>query len=490
MNNRLMKWLWNPEEHYFLSSYGLALFRIGLGISIVLEQVARIRHFDVIYSSKGIVPLTQMSAIYTQLHLKTVLPSLHLAMQTDLGLKILMWSQLAFGLLLILGIGSRWLLIPIIYLICSYNISIFLFSQYTSQLMFWICILALIVPLDRQWAVRRDTGAPADQTLTISAIILVAAISFLLGHAKSGISWFDGTALKIALQRSDLTTGMGRRWAETMQISPDLTQFLKNLETWGPTLFLLPSPLLRTVACFALMGMSIFMGSLFHLGVLMPMMIALWTAFLPREFFAALGLTESEDRNLMRLPRNTWETARSGLTILVALLILIWANALRRPIVQRKPGAITRSTFTRPTAVFKYGTTPLMSNLAPNPRAKINWIQVNAIDEKGNRTRYDFIADRWAGAPNEMPPVSVFDEYLHNERLLPIIPALARSLKDQNYFWPKWKSYLCRKIQNQPEQNGNRIEAISYFSFITHEGKPLKPKRVPLFELDCGKPET
>lgn len=306
-----------PRAVFSLDRRALALFRIGLGVTLALDTLMRWGDLRAHYTNFGVLPMgSAVSEFVHELH-----ASLHFASGT-LGWQLILFSltlvlsfAVACGLRTRLSTCGAWLL-----LVSVQNRNPLLLNGgdvLLRLLFFW----AMFLPLGRVWSVdaigRRVTNGDDAQPQATSplyfgggsiAYVLQIALVYLSTVAlKTGKEWWpDGTASYYALSLDQFTTTFGRalvQWPELLRVS---TYIVYGLEGAAGFLILCPFffPSVRTLTIVLLALMHLNFNAAMRLGLFPWIDILSLMPLVPTPVLDALAtllLTPSRQRQLTRV---------------------------------------------------------------------------------------------------------------------------------------------------------------------------------------------
>jgi hypothetical protein len=286
----------------------LALFRVLLGVYIVIDLVMRARDLAAHYTDAGIMPRSVQID-----HLYVTTWSLHLANGAT-WFQALLFAIAGFAALgLLLGWRTRLMTVLSWALMLSLqNRNTYILSGEDSLsvlLLFW----AMFLPLGARYSV--DAALERAERVTTNAYCTLATAALLLqgmsmyffsALLKTHPIWYeDGTAVHYALQLDYLVTPFALWFRQFDDLMAGLTYYVYALELVGP--FLIFSPVfhrtLRTVVMLAFMTM--------HLSFLF---------FLEIGFFPFISII----MNLTFMPGWMWDKLAAWLPVRSNAPVAIW----------------------------------------------------------------------------------------------------------------------------------------------------------------------
>jgi hypothetical protein len=294
------------REFFSLDVRSLALFRVMLGVFLLLDWIDRLPYVRLLYADDGILPRDLITGVHPV--------SVHMLHGAAWFQYALVAVALAFGLLVLVGWRTPWVCLVSFFLLISIHARNPAALQGGDHLLRLITFWGVFLPLGACWSVdaARSNVRPGSPAVlspgSVAYILQLCLVYWFAGAWKWLGPWREeGTAVYLALHVDHFPTRLGLLVRE----HPDLCWWLTHgtiwLETLGPVLLFLPFHVglqrMVTVAAFIL----------FHAGLALTMelghfpfvcMIA-WLPLLPTGFW---------DRLAPRLrPREA-----AGLTLVVA----------------------------------------------------------------------------------------------------------------------------------------------------------------------------
>ncbi len=256
----------SPQEVLGLDLRSLALLRIGLGLSLVLDLLYRARFLEAHYSDAGILP----RALLREAHPDVALFALH-SLSGAVGYQALLFGiALVFAVLLLVGYRTRiagiasWVLLVSLHFRHPFVVDGG--SNELRILLFW----SLFLPLGERFSIdarrrqERARRAPLHASAASAALLTqVAVIYFFAGLAKSGPRWWVyGNALRWAV----VDPAFAQPLAYVVARFPELLRVLSfgvlTVELVGPLLLFCPlwNGPIRTLVCASLMALQVGIG--------------------------------------------------------------------------------------------------------------------------------------------------------------------------------------------------------------------------------------
>ena len=273
----------------------LALMRIGIGVTILLDLIQRSTSLFVHYSDQGILP----RADYLDKWYNKWYVSLHMASGMAGFEGVLFVIAGIFAIMLILGYRTRLAIVVSWFLLISLHNRNPLVLQGGDVIfraaVFWMMFLPLGSRFSLDRILNRIPRPKQNMILgveTIAYIIQVGLFYFMTGFLKTGTAWQDGTAVYYALSVDQLTTWFGTWLSHQDYLTHPLTIATRYLEYYGAFLFITPvlSGPLRTLAVFLFAGLQFGFNISMHLGLFGLICIVITLGILPSWFWDTLVL--------------------------------------------------------------------------------------------------------------------------------------------------------------------------------------------------------
>lgn len=307
----------------------LALFRIGLGLILLVDLFLRLQDLNVHYSDEGVLPRDVLIAN----HIGPWNVSLHLFNGTWQLQLVLFILAIFFALALLIGYKTRLATILSWFFLISLHTRNPLIVQggdfVLRVLLFW----AMFLPLNAcwsidQWLSKKPFSKRIFSAATAALLLQVCFIYWFTALLKTDATWKqEGTAVWYALSIEQLSTSFGQMLLQYPSLLKALTFATLYLEVFGP--FLAFSPFWTGPLRFATVMMFIF----FHLvGLNLTMELGLfpyvcsvaWIVFIPKWFWD-LFCTRAQIAD----PNNAWAPSRLSNVLAVFFLVYIFLGNIR-----------------------------------------------------------------------------------------------------------------------------------------------------------------
>ncbi|MEM6582091.1 MAG: HTTM domain-containing protein [Pseudomonadota bacterium] len=272
----------------------LALFRICLGLVILVDLFLRAQTLTAHYTDAGVWSRADASAALGQFGF-----SLHL-LSGSAGFQIVLFIFSGLlAVLLILGYRTRWVAVLSWLMLVSVNNRNFLILQSSDTLMLALLFWSLFLPLGARWSVDAALDRePARTEKILSAasaalILQVLYVYFFGALLKIGGSWtVDKDAVYLALHFSAYASSLGVWVGEHLPLSVLrlLTNYTWYIELIGPLLVLLPfyTARIRAVIVPGLMLLHVGFALLLTVGIYPYLSLTSLLILIPSEFWEYL----------------------------------------------------------------------------------------------------------------------------------------------------------------------------------------------------------
>jgi len=242
----------------------LALFRICLGLILIVDLIIRATSITAHYSDNGVLP---RDVFLTRFEYEDWYYSLHYMSGETSIIAILFVIAGILALGLTLGYKTKTCaILSFVFLISLHNRNQAVIhggDSYLRVLLFW----ALFLPLGAKWSI--DNWRKKVNIRNINAIVSFGCLAILLQivslYVQTGIFkdhpyWAkDFTAIYYALSIDQFTTPIGDKLVQYHELTKALTAITLYLEKYGMILFFIPF----LTKYFRILGLIIFLG--FHL---------------------------------------------------------------------------------------------------------------------------------------------------------------------------------------------------------------------------------
>lgn len=309
----------------------LALFRIGIALTLLVDVVLRARDLDALYGNRGVLPpdlarlLWDRRVAFSPFTWVAPWPALLWAGMAVLAVAAIC---LALGFCPRLAAVAAWGLLAALQ---DRNPGLYMAGDRYLLLMLMWCIL---LPTGTRLSLR--PGAPGLTRLRSWAgaglLAQVALVYVITGLKKTGPEWFDGTALWYALGIQEYLTAAGT-WVrfQPALIGP-LSYSVKWVEIFGPLLVFSPwrNGLTRLIAIGLFWSLHLGLQICQAIGVFQMVGLAAWLVVLPSFLWdrRAAPASDQAPRRARNVPWAEW-LALVPLAYLVIQITAIGYGVLR-----------------------------------------------------------------------------------------------------------------------------------------------------------------
>jgi hypothetical protein len=279
-------WRHKLQSIFGLDLRSLALFRIALGMILLIDIVIRYQDVHAFYTDEGALPRAGLPVFNSGM-------SVH-ELDGSLPFQVVLFYLHGFAALaLILGWFTRyvhplaWFLTMSIH--CRNPMVLHGGDVLLRQLLFW----SMFLPVSACYSLDSLARAAPDRRRVVSmgsvALILQMCIVYwFAGLLKWGEAWRDqGYALYMALSVGHFTTSLGNSLLEYHGLLRFLSYATICLEWFGPFLLFVPwyNWLFRLLAIASFMAFHLCIGLTMSMGIFQPVCVIAWLVFLPGEFW-------------------------------------------------------------------------------------------------------------------------------------------------------------------------------------------------------------
>jgi vitamin K-dependent gamma-carboxylase-like protein len=310
----------------------LALFRIGVALTVLVDLASRVRDLDALYGASGVLP-PELARTLWDLRVAVSLftwvapwPSLLWAGAVALALAA---GFLALGLAPRLSAAAAWVLLAALQ---DRNPALYMSGdRYLLLLLMW-CIL---LPTGARLSLR-----PASPGLTrirswagAGLLLQIVLIYVLTGLKKTGAEWLDGTALWYTLNQEQYVTAAGQWLRSQTALIGALSRVIKWVEIFGPLLVLSPvgNAVARVMAVALFWALHLGLHTFQAIGVFQLVGLAAWSVFLPSALWDRLARGESAvregtSRAAQRILSASWSERLALVPLAYLLVVMVYTG--------------------------------------------------------------------------------------------------------------------------------------------------------------------
>lgn len=296
--DKLIDRIYNKLQYLIPSLYSLAVFRIILGISILYNLIIiRLPYVKEFYGKNTLIPkslMIEMNGVHSFSMLNLI--------QSDGFAYIFIWVTILATIFFTIGYKTK--IVGLLTLFGFWNLLqagssfAFGFDIYTFQVLFWSVFLPLGAKFSFDSRIIKSFNKPS---LAISLVLLIqiTCIYFFTGLAKYGITWQNGTAIKVMLSDSFSVTPLSNFMLNQITLSKALTYFTLIFEILFPIMIFakFKNQLLRYFFIVILLGFHLTIFSMYNVANFSITGIAVAIFLIPNGFWNKLGFNESSYQN-------------------------------------------------------------------------------------------------------------------------------------------------------------------------------------------------
>jgi len=310
----------------------LALMRIGVAATVLIDLLSRVRDLDALYGANGVLPPELARALWdwrVTLSLFTWIAPWPSLLWAAVGLLTLAAICLALGVLPRLSAASAWVLLAAIQ---DRNPALYMSGdRYLLLLLMWCALL----PTGARFSFR---PAPAGVTRLRSwagagLLLQIAMVYVLTGLKKTGPAWFDGSALWYALNQDQYVTAAGRWLRSQTTLIRVLSPLIRRFEIFGPLLAFSPvwNSTGRIVAVVTFWSLHLGLHTFQAIGVFQLVGIAAWFVFLPSALWDRVAPLARDGGHQPAGPRriksSRWTACLTAVPLAYLVIVMTWAGA-------------------------------------------------------------------------------------------------------------------------------------------------------------------
>lgn len=479
-------------EAFSLDLRSLALFRIGLGLLILVDVGIAFTNVEAFYSDAGVLT---SKVLKERLWENTAQWSLHALSGGVTFAKLLLTVQLLAGVGLVLGWRTRWMNLLCWVLACSLESRNPLVTNGADAVMRLLLFWSLFLPLGAWWScdarreLRQGREALPVRWISFPAVCWVLQVAFVYVFSammKDRGAWFvEGTALQTALHLDLFALPVGVWLREHAELCRWLTRGTVWLELLGPFLLLLTGrwPVLRGLLCGVFILFHLGIGLCMNIGAFPWLMITAWLGLLPGAWWDRLGVVDRRSAEAPRTPGLRTHPVVGMFAAACLMYVFLWN--LRGTDFPRWEKFFPRSLNG---AAFALRLDQHWSMFAPFPTREDGWFVLRAGLSDGSEV--DLLR---AGAPTDWgkPPrlSSTFKDARWQKYLMNLW------LQRYHEFRPAYGDWMVRHWN---EDHGGLSQVVAWQFYFIHEptlagGKTGPLQRVLLAQCEhvpAGRPAT
>lgn len=466
----------SPGSPFSFDLRALAIFRMGLGVVVLLELLDRVRYLGDHYTEAGVIPMAALREYEPAGYNWTFH---HLMPGGENGVLFLFVLQALFALALVFGFRTRlaafgtWCLLASLQ---SRNPLLHIAGDDLERiLLLWVVVL----PCAGVWSLDSRGKKKVPQANSMFAglgfVVQLSVFYLMAGWLKNGPEWQDLSTIYFVTNTDSMVNGLSFWLRHHPGLCMVLTFGVLWLERLGPLGFWLPQRFTR-LRLLTLLSFTILQAGMWSAMLLGHFPLISTVALLP--LLPGFVMDRLEKRlSLSPVPT---EIARPGFTQKLGLALsawlllfsLAWTGIAFDWIPHRKLPAI----FYRASSVLRLH--QHFGVFAPSPQADDGWwIQ---IAHTGTISRFDAITGQ---------PLS----YEQPER----IDRMYGGLRWQQYYQELWRhkgpllphhaNWVCRRMKNLGlnREPVERISLVFMYKPVQPPGEPPVLKEVLVYEGPC-----
>jgi hypothetical protein len=300
----------------------LALFRIGVALTVLVDLAARVRDLDAFYGPSGVLPpelatkLWGLRAAASPFTWVAAWPSL---LWVGVALLAIAAVCLALGVVPRLAAGVTWALLAALQ---DRNPALYMSGdRYLLLLLMWCAVLPTGARLSLRPA---PPGVTRIRSWASAGLLFQVLVVYLVtGLKKTGAEWFDGTALWYALSFDEWVTTPGRWLRSHAGLLVPMSFAVKWVETLGPLLVLSPwrNAAARMTAVGLFWALHLGLQTFQTIGVFQLVGLVAWLAFVPAALWDRGSARESTGQEA---PSPRWAEGLALIPIAYLIVVLAW----------------------------------------------------------------------------------------------------------------------------------------------------------------------
>ncbi|MCG8592472.1 MAG: HTTM domain-containing protein [Proteobacteria bacterium] len=438
----------------------LAVFRIGLGLLLLLDLYNRAQDLTAHYTDHGLLPRGTVLEQYGQV----LIWPLHMANGSVGGQYAIFLLAALAAFSLLVGYRTRlvtvlsWILLLSLqrrnYMLTNSGDAVF------RLLLFW----SMFLPLGLRFSVdslrlRRRPTTPVVGVASAALLLQVAFIYWFAALLKTGTEWHEeGTAIFYALSIDQLATSLAPVLLQFNALLEPLTRAVWWFELLGPFLAFLPfwqGPA-RTLAVVLFVGMHLGFAIFLEIGLFPFVCMVAWLPFVPPWAWQRISGVGVEARLQIEFLANALASRLRGFAARTsgalrmlgsASLALLLAYVFLWNLAMVVPSQQSRQEQERTSALgYVLGLEQRWKMFAPSPLRMDGWYVVPG--ELADGSRVDVFRD---GAPLSWDKPESVSALYSSQRWRKYMMNL--SLRKQRHHRPLFLDYLCRSWNSShPEE--------------------------------------
>ena len=330
------------QELFSIDLRSLALLRVGLGVSIILDLAHRALDLRFLYTDEGVLP----RALVLEMQGRGAMLSIHYwGSAQEWQQALIFMVHAACALALLVGWRTWMATLACWYFACSLQIRQPLVYMGGDSILRLLLFWSLFLPLHARFsldAARGRIALSADRLLsggTVALLLQVCLMYWATGISKSGELWHTGQAVFYALHWNMATPiGVWLRGAPPGVLEL-LTYGTLAVELFGPFLAFVPfyTPTFRLLTVALFWAFHAGLATAINIGLFPVFSVVAWLAFIPSQAWDRLR--PSATQNYVPV-RGAYARAASWLAILAIAYVVIFLAERWRFIPRVLPQAV------------------------------------------------------------------------------------------------------------------------------------------------------
>jgi Vitamin K-dependent gamma-carboxylase len=324
----------------------LALFRMAMGVLILIDLWMRSRSMEAMYTNAGFIPLDMLYDYERAIDIngQVMMWSLH-ALSGSLQWQVFLFVVAAVAAAL-MAVGYRTRVATIVSWVLLVSLQarnpLIVHSGDTllRVAMFWSMFLPLgaVWSLDARRRIAKSAvfvrGFEVVSPATVGLILTLFSLYFFAGVAKLNHTWFSGMVMEYVSRLDIYSTALGKSLRDYPGLMKVITWSTLVVEVALPFLLFVPwqNRRIRVLLILIFFGFHIGIALTMSLGLFQYVSMCVWLALLPGGFMASLGnrlrLTPPVTQELVR-PYASHSVSRTinGVAAFFAVYFLLWNTA-------------------------------------------------------------------------------------------------------------------------------------------------------------------
>lgn len=308
------------KKLFSIDGRSLALFRIALGIILLVDVIIRLGDLSVFYTDTGVMPRALLIGSF----LNPWWWSIHLSSGLAVYQLLLFAIQAILALMLLVGWRTKLASIGSWLMLVSLHNRFPELQQGGDQLLRLLLFWSMFIPLNKK------DSAPVYSLGTVGLLLQVAFVYLFAVIAKSKQTWWvEGSGVYYALSIDQFTRPLGYALLQHPAVMKFLSRAVLLWQGFGAVLLFVPwqMGLLRTLAVFGFIAMHMGLNASLALGPFPWVASAAMLVFLPPWFWEKIGpyfspLFKGESPRLQAEGVGVW----GSIVPAAAIILLCWWN--------------------------------------------------------------------------------------------------------------------------------------------------------------------